>query len=314
MVLSRCEIEFGAPAVLDVRQLRYFVAVAEYLHFSRAADRLHVAQSALSTQVKQLEAQLGVRLLARSKRSSVTLTDAGLLFLTEARHALRQVEIAESVGRLAGRGMLGHVEIGYVASAAFSGLLSSAMLTFRKERPNVVLRISEMETPRQLTAIAEGELDVGFIRPRANHPDGVVVEVLRDEKLLLAMPVGHPQSADPEVGALADETFVEPQVEKTGGFAEHVADFMTAAGPVSERVVRVRDFLSAVTLVGAGCGIALVPESLRALAMPNVIYSEISSYDRRVELALAYRSARNSPVVQAFIAACLGYASAPPSE
>ena len=287
--------------MLDVRQLRYFVAVAEYLHFTRAADHLHVAQSALSTQVKQLEAQLGVRLLSRSKRSSVTLTDAGLLFLTEARNALRQLDIAESVGHLAGRGMLGHVEIGYVASVAFSGLLSLAMLTFRKERPGVVLRISEMETLQQLTAITEGKLDVGFIRPRPNCPEGVVVEVLLTEKLLLALPVGHPQSAAPEVRALADETFVVP---KSGGFAEHAADFVAAAGPTPERVVQVRDFLSAITLVGAGCGIALVPESLRALAMPNVRYSEMSNYDRRVELALAYRSARNSPVVQAFVEVC----------
>ena len=290
--------------MLDVRQLRYFVAVAEYLHFTRAADHLHVAQSALSTQVKQLEAQLGVRLLNRSKRSSVTLTDAGLLFLTEARNALRQLDLAESVGHLAGRGMLGHVEIGYVASAAFSGLLSLAMLTFRKERPGVALRISEMETFRQLAAIAEGKLDVAFIRPRPNYPEGVVVEVLLTEKLLLAMPVGHPQSAATEVRALADETFVVPN---SGGFAEHAAHFVAAAGPAPERIVEVRDFLSAITLVGAGCGIALVPESLRALAMPNVRYSEMSNYDHRVELALAYRSTRNSPVVQAFVEVCRGY-------
>lgn len=290
--------------MLDVRQLRYFVAVAEHLHFTRAADYLHVAQSALSNQVKQLEAELGVRLLDRSKRSSVALTDAGLLFLTEARNALRQIEIAESVGRLAGRGMLGHVEIGYIASAAFSGLLSVAMLIFRKERPGVVLRISEMESPLQLTAIAEGKLDVGFIRPRLNYPEGVVVEVLRSEKLLLALPLGHPQAADHEVGALAGETFIVPQAETAGGFTEHVVDFMAVGGATPERIIRVRDFLSAITLVSAGCGIALVPESLRVLAMPNVLYSEILNYDRKVGLALAHRSARNSPAVQAFVEVC----------
>jgi DNA-binding transcriptional LysR family regulator len=105
-------------------------AVAEELHFSKAADRLHVAQSAVSAQIQQLEASLGAALFHRSKRSSVMLTDAGLLFLTEARSALRQVENAESIGRLAGRGMLGHIEIGYVASAAFSGLLSSSREEF----------------------------------------------------------------------------------------------------------------------------------------------------------------------------------------
>ena len=99
--------------VLDTRQLRYFVAVADDLHFTKAADRLHVAQSALSTQVKQLEAQLGARLLTRGKRSAIALTDAGVLFLIEARRALEQLERAEAVGRRAGRGELGHVAIGY---------------------------------------------------------------------------------------------------------------------------------------------------------------------------------------------------------
>jgi DNA-binding transcriptional LysR family regulator len=233
--------------MLDVRQLRYFIAVAEELHFSKAADRLHVAQSAVSAQIQQLEASLGAALFHRSKRSSVILTDAGLLFLTEARSALRQIENAESIGRLAGRGMLGHIEIGYVASAAFSGLLSSAMLAFRKERPRVMLRISEMETPRQLTAIAESKLDVGFIRPRPNYPEGVVVEVLRAEKLLLALPVGHPLSSGIEIGALADETFIVPQFEEAGGFAEHVADFAAAAGRhdefASDRVARLPELL-----------------------------------------------------------------------
>jgi DNA-binding transcriptional LysR family regulator len=293
--------------MLDVRQLRYFIAVAEELHFSKAADRLHVAQSAVSAQIQQLEASLGAALFHRSKRSSVILTDAGLLFLTEARSALRQVENAESIGRLAGRGMLGHIEIGYVASAAFSGLLSSAMLAFRRAR--VMLRISEMETPRQLTAIAESKLDVGFIRPRPNYPEGVVVEVLRAEKLLLALPVGHPLSSGIEIGSLADETFIVPQFEEAGGFSEHVADFV-AAGPAIERVVRVRDFVTAITMVGAGYGIALVPEALRSLAMPNVIYSEIANYGQKVGLALAYRSARNSPAVHAFVEVCRGHTNA----
>ena len=117
--------------MLDVRQLRYFVAVAEDLHFTRAADHLHVAQSALSLQVQQLEAQLGTRLLARSKRSAVALTDAGILFLIEARRALEQMERAEAVGQRAGRGELGHVAIGYVASAAISGVLSSTIQAYR---------------------------------------------------------------------------------------------------------------------------------------------------------------------------------------
>ncbi len=214
----------------------------------------------------------------------------------------RQLDIAESVGHLAGRGMLGHVEIGYVASVAFSGLLSLAMLTFRKERPGVVLhgsrrwkRFSNSRPSR------EGKLDVGFIRPRPNYPEGVVVEVLLTEKLLLALPVGHPQSAAPRSVRSPTKPLwclspaASPSMPPTS---------MAAAGPTPERVVQVRDFLSAITLVGAGCRDRTRARIPRALAMPNVRYSEMSNYDRRVDLALAYRSARNSPVVQAFVEVC----------
>jgi DNA-binding transcriptional LysR family regulator len=142
--------------MLETRQLRYFVAVAEDLHFTKAADRLHVAQSALSEQVKQLEVQLGARLLARSKRSAVTPTDAGAFFLVEARHALEQVERAEAAGRRAGRGELGHVAIGYGASAAVSGVLSSAIRAYRSRRADVTLHLDEMRAPQQLAAITEG--------------------------------------------------------------------------------------------------------------------------------------------------------------
>jgi DNA-binding transcriptional LysR family regulator len=158
--------------MLDIRQLRYFVAVAEDLHFTRAADRLHVAQSALSTHVKQLEAQLGTRLLARSKRSAVALTDAGILFLIDARRALGQVERAEAAGRRARRGELGHVAIGYLGSAAFSGVLSTAIRAFRAQKADVTLHLAEMWTPMQLAAIAEGRQDVGFLRSRYSwQPD-----------------------------------------------------------------------------------------------------------------------------------------------
>jgi DNA-binding transcriptional LysR family regulator len=116
---------------MELRHLRYFVAVAEELHFGRAAERLRIAQSALSTQIQALERHLGVRLLQRSKRSMVAVTDAGTLVLEEARQTLRQAERTELVGRRAGRGELGRVEIGYVVSTALAGVLSSTVSNFR---------------------------------------------------------------------------------------------------------------------------------------------------------------------------------------
>jgi DNA-binding transcriptional LysR family regulator len=291
--------------MLDTRQLRYFVAVAENLHFTKAADRLHVAQSALSTQVKQLEAQLGARLLARRKRSSVALTDAGALFLVEARRALEQVERAEAAGRRAGRGELGHVAIGYIASAAFSGVLSAAIRAYRAQRADVTLHLAQMESPKQLAAIAEGRQDVGFIRPRKDYPDGVSASVIKQERLLLALPADHRLAEALEVEALSDETFVS-QFEEGEGFTDYVADFMSAVRPVPEHVHPVRDLLTALSLVGAGFGVALVTESVCSLTMVNVVYRSIVNYERVIDMVLAYRSRESAPAALAFIETCKG--------
>lgn len=291
---------------MDIRQLRYFLAVAEDLHFTKAADRMHVVQSALSAQIKLLEDHLGVRLFARRKRSSVALTDAGQLFLPEARRVLEQLAKAEIVGRRAGRGELGHVEVGYVASATFSGVLPETLAAFRASSGDVSVRLSEMETPKQLAAIAEGRLDVGFVRPRPAYPDGVVAKTVRQEKLLLAFPNGHPLVDDINQHAFVDQTFIIPQFDESGGFTEHVAHLLQTLSARADNILRVRDFLTALSLVGGRYGIALVPESLKAVAIPNVLYRSIPAYERRVDLCLAHRAGEESPAVRAFIATCCG--------
>lgn len=297
--------------MLDTRQLRYFVAVAEDLHFTKAADRLHVAQSALSTHVKQLEAQLGARLLARSKRSAVALTDAGILFLVEARRVLEQVERAEVAGRRAGRGELGHVAIGYAASAAFSGVLSTAIRAYRAQRADVTLHLVEMDPLKQLAAIAEGRQDVGFVRSQKGYPDGISALVVKQEQVLLALPADHRLAEASEieaqaVEALSDETFILPQFEETGGFTDYVIDFMSAVRPTPKHIHPARELLTAVSLVSAGFGVALVTESVRSLTMPDVVYREIVDYKRVYDTVLAYRTRESAPAVRAFIETCKG--------
>lgn len=297
--------------MLDTRQLRYFVAVAEDLHFTKAADRLHVAQSALSTQVKQLETQLGARLLARGKRSAVALTEAGVLFLVEARRALEQVERAEAAGRRAGRGELGHVAIGYVPSAAVSGVLSSAVRAYRAQRSDVILQLDEMESPKQLAAIIGSRLDVGLIRARKDYPDGVSATVIKQERLLLALPADHrlAQAREVEVlevGALSKETLILPQFGQHEGFTDYVTDFVAAVQPMPEQVYPVRGLPTALSLVGAGVGVALVTESWRSFAMANVVYRGIVDFERVVDMVLAHRTRESAPAVLAFVEACKG--------
>lgn len=287
--------------MLDIRQLRYFLAVVDDLHFSRASDRLHIAQSALSMQIKQLEEGLGVRLLERKKRALVELTEAGKLFALEARRVIEQVERAEIVGKKAGRGELGHIEISYVASAAFSGVMPAIISRFKARAPEISFRLAEMETPKQVEALSEGRVDIAFIRPRAQYPDGIAAEVLCHEKLLLAVPKNHPLAAKDEVSLPNTETFIVPAFDERSGFMEYVADFIAKTTLQPQKTLVVRDFLTALSLVASGSGIALVPASLRCVGMANIAYCVAKSYDRTVGLAIAYRKDRTDPAVQAFI-------------
>ena len=180
---------------LDARQLHYFIAVAEELSFAGAADRLNVAQSAVSLQIKGLEEAFGARLLNRRKRAAVSLTEAGRLFLSEAVAAIRQLEKTEQVGRLAARGELGHVEVGYVTSVAMNRILPSLLREYRRSHPAVQLRLTAMETPRQLDALAEGRLDAALIRPRPRYAAGVAAHVIYREALCVALAADHPLTA-----------------------------------------------------------------------------------------------------------------------
>jgi DNA-binding transcriptional LysR family regulator len=292
--------------LLEVRQLRYFIAVAEELHFTKAADREHVAQSALSTQIKQIEAILGTRLFERKKRSLVTLTDAGVLFLREAKRARDQIELAETIGRRAGRGELGHVQIAYVASAALSGVMPKAIASYRELRNDVTLSLAQMETPKQLAAIAAGGVDAGFMRPRQIYPEGISAKVLLEERLLIACHSDRQLASRPTLKTFCNDVFIVPQFEESGGFLEYVAEFTSGARPAHDQVFKVRDFLTALSLVAAGVGVALVPESMRSMAIDNVTYTAIAGYKRTIGLSLAYRSNEKAPAIRGFIDAAVG--------
>jgi DNA-binding transcriptional LysR family regulator len=288
--------------VIDTRQLQYFVAVAEELHFGRAADRLGVAQSAMSTQVQRLERQLALRLLDRNKRQPISLTDAGTLFYAEAQAALRHVHRAEEVAALAGKGLAGVVRVGYVASGVTSGVLSQALRKFRKTHSDVAVSVVAMETPRQLEAISNGEIDVGIVRPRRQYPENVKATIVQSERLLVALPTDHPLARQASVKAsdLRSERFVSPQFDETEGFAETLASLGTAGGFSVGSEYRVNDFITAISLTAAGYGVALVAESMQRFGQPGVVYKTIRDFPQQVYLALAERKREPSKAVLAF--------------
>ncbi|BBU31162.1 LysR family transcriptional regulator [Burkholderia sp. THE68] len=288
---------------MDSRLLKAFVALAEDLHFARTADRLNVAQSVLSDQLKKLETALGVRLLNRNKRSAVTLTDAGAAFLREAVLALRQLERAESVGKLAARGEIGNVSLGYIGSAVSTGLLPAALKRFRADCPHVDMEITAMETPRQLECLHDGRLDVGFLRSRSRYPDGVAATVVKREPLMIALASNHPLAASGIVRpqALRDAAFIVPQFSESEGFAENLSSLGRLGGFDASPRHRVADFMTALCMAAAGYGVVLVPESMKSLAPADVAFLRVAGYHEEAELAIAYRTRENAPSVKRFV-------------
>ncbi|HEY0939784.1 MAG TPA: LysR substrate-binding domain-containing protein [Steroidobacter sp.] len=288
--------------MLDSRPLRCFVAVARELHFGRAADQLEIAQSALSRQLLELERKLGVRLLNRGRRSSISLTHAGAALLPEAELALRQLDRAEFVTKRTARGEMGSIDVGYVLSAALSGLLPQVLTAFRSAHPSVEVRLTSMETPRQIEALRSGALDVGFIRPRANYPDSVEASIVHREPLVVAVGNEHPLATqDVDVRALARESFIAPQFDEASGFVEYLAALGARGGFEPRLAHRVRDFITAAMLASAGYGVVLAPKSIAAIQSGNLVCKPIRGYDTMAELAVAYRTAAASPAARLFV-------------
>lgn len=285
---------------MELRWLTSFVAVAEDLHFGHAADRLYLAPSALSAQIKALETELGVRLVDRGRRSRIRLTGAGELFLTEARLTLAQVAKAEAVGRRAGRGELGEAEIAYVASAAFSGVLTRVLADCARHERDVTVRVREMETPAQLEALGSGRIDVGFLRWRPEYPPDLTAVCLLTEEMVLALPEEHRLSALDAVPAaeLTGERFVVPHFDEEHGFRDQINEVGDAGGFQARLAPPVKDFVAALTLVGGGLGVALVPDSVRCVGMPGVVHRPLADVTLTTRLVGVHRRDETSPAVR----------------
>jgi DNA-binding transcriptional LysR family regulator len=295
---------------MELRHLRYFVAVAEELHFSRAAERLHISPPSLTEQIRDLERELGAVLFTRTKRN-VTLTDAGTRFLEEARTTLRQAEHAAHVAKLAGRGEMGRIEIGYASSAACSGLVTSAVAEYRRTHPLVTLSLSSMQAARQLDQLTEGRLDVGFLRTPSRYPVGIASVIIARQSIVIALPSDHKFAKSRSVSAamLAEERFLAPTFETEIGLYPHTAAVGQQGNFVARIVDRIPDLFTTVTLVAAGIGIAVVPQSCSCLQIPGVVYKPLSHPTEPVELAAAFRRDERAPAVKAFIQQLRSYSA-----
>lgn len=285
---------------MELRHLRYFVAVAEELHFGRAAARVHVAQSALSQQIKRLEARLGVELLTRTKRH-VALTEPGRLFLVEARRTLAQAEQAVAVARRAAAGEEGRLRIGYV-DAALWGVLPGILRAYRTDHPAVELTLLERLPAQQVAGLTAGRLDVGIGPPPQS--DELESVLITDEPLVAALPAEHRLASETAIDlpTLAADPWVLLPARIRSPLRDVVIAACAAAGvtPQVRQVARQLDVV--IALVSAGLGVTLAPRSAERVSREGVVFRPLRGLDTRFRLAAAWHRTGASPTTLSFLA------------
>ena len=286
---------------LEVRQLRYFLAVAEELHFSRAAARLGIAQPALSQQIKRLEAGIGVPLFRRTKRH-VELTPAGMAMVAPARGALSQVAVARTAAQRAARGETGQLTIGFIESAA-AAVIPAAVRRFRGTRPEVGLTLRELSIDAQLAGLRSRALDLGIVRAPIHEP-GLVLEPLIQEGLVAGVPEGHDLARRKRIGPgrLAGEPLVLLSRDVVPGVHDQVIALLEEHGPRIAIAQEATSIQAVLGLVAAGLGITLLPASAASLTREGVRFVAVSPSPRSTMLA-AWRRDELSPLPEAFVAA-----------
>lgn len=285
---------------MELRHLRYFVAVAEELHFGRAAARLGLAQPPLSQQIRQLEGELGLMLLRRTNRR-VALTDAGWIFLEESRQVLARVDRAADLARQAARGAAGRIAIGFVGSATYE-TVPRVLRRYRERFPAVEIALRQLTTAEQVGALRDGGIQVGFLRPPV-AADDLDIETIRREPFVVALPEGHPLAGGGRVplAALRDESFVTYPRRFGPGLYDRTMILCARAGFTPRIVQEAVEMQTIVGLVAGGIGLALVPAAVRALRNEGVIYKDLRGLTPYVELAVAWRRDDPSTVLGAFL-------------
>lgn len=302
---------------MDYRQLRYFIAVAEELSFSRAARRLNISQPPLSIQIKAIEGEVGTALFSRNRRK-VELTPAGEVLLDNARRAVKQLEQTTEAVRRAGRGEAGTIRLAFTSSVPMRDAFARMLRTFRSRYPDVQIELQHMGTGSQFAALADDQIDFGILRPPA---------VLQKNRNIKLMPLWRDRSrlffpstdrlaastAPVEMTELVDQSFVGVEPIVNCGMHEHLMTLCGAAGFTPRIGQEARELNTVLGLVSAGLGIAVLPECYTCMAIPGVSSRPIAGIDAESWLMIAMRDRSQPALLQRFIdVACnLGAADAP---
>jgi DNA-binding transcriptional LysR family regulator len=297
---------------MELRHLRYFVAVAEELHFRRAAERLHIAQPPLSRQIRDLEREVGTPLFERVPRG-VELTPAGLAFLPEARLTLAQAERAQRTAQRAARGEIGRLRVGFVEAATYSGVLPDVLGFFRMHLPDIGLSLFEMDSLQQAEAFRDGRIDLGILDSLPADADRWLrTEPVYTDPLVAAVPHTHPLAgrARPALGDLSAEPFVLFPRHVSPELYDDIIARCRSAG-FSPRVVQeAAGWHTLAGLVGAGVGLTFVPRSLTGFRRPEVVYRPVRNLSVDMAMSAVWKRGTKSPVRERFVTALRAVARA----
>jgi DNA-binding transcriptional LysR family regulator len=286
---------------MELRHLRYFVAVAEELHFGRAAERLHLSQPPVSLALKELEQELGVTLLERTSRR-IALTRAGEDALRDARAVLAAADLLKRRAREAAKGLMGTLSIGFISLPAYS-FLPPLLHRFTGDYQRVKLALQEGTSDQILRDVEGGALDVGLVFQTPDLAPALQARPVQKEPLVVALPETHPLAGARSVSLarLANERFL--------GFERHLGPLMFDAivatcmrHGFSPQLFPARQMHTIVSLVSGGIGVALVPASVQALHREGVVYRPMRGEKTMVETVAVWRKADDAPLVRAFLA------------
>ncbi len=288
---------------MELRHLRYFIAVAEELHFGRAAQVLGISQPPLSQQIQALEQEVGARLFERTNRR-VELSEAGRLFLHEARLVLAQVDKAADVARRAQLGELGELKIGFTSSAPFNSSIPQAIFAFRQAFPAVHLNLQEMSSTEVAESLVDESIQVGLMRPLP-LPDSLSVIELMREPLVAVLNAGHPLVEGSERGLhlaqLADEPFVFfPRTYGSGLYAQ-LLNLARDAGFSPHFAQEAGEAMTIIGLVAAGLGVSVLPASYQRIRIDGVVYRTLLDQEAVTAVWLVQRKGAQTPMAKAFV-------------
>lgn len=288
---------------MELRHLRYFIAVAEELHFGRAAQVLGISQPPLSQQIQALEQEVGARLFERTNRR-VELSEAGRLFLQEARLVLAQVDKAADAARRAQLGELGELKIGFTSSAPFNSSIPQAIFAFRQAFPAVHLNLQEMSSTEVAESLVDESIQVGLMRPLP-LPDSLSVVELMREPLVAVLNAGHPLVEGSERGLhlaqLAQEPFVFfPRTYGSGLYAQ-LLNLARDAGFSPHFAQEAGEAMTIIGLVAAGLGVSVLPASYQRIRIDGVVYRTLLDPEAVTAVWLVQRKGAQTPMAKAFV-------------